>query len=102
MKTFLPGAVFMEHENTRLSNKAQKLIIKVTEKGRQMINLVLPARSICWISSLIPDVLADLLKKAGVDMAALEKKYQTIPISPGSVLALAMPEQDREVLFYLV
>ena len=89
-------------ENAPLAYKAKKLIIKMTEKGRQMIYLTLPARFIRVISQMIPEALSEVLQKAGVDIGALEQKYTAQPIMPGSVLALAIPERDQEVLFYLI
>jgi hypothetical protein len=91
----------MNKTELKLSNTAQQLIIRMTQRGRQMIHLALPAQSIRWISQVIPEALAECLQKAGVDMAALELKYRSQPILIGSVLALAIPNQDREILFYL-
>lgn len=90
----------MSPSENNLSNQAQKLIIKMTQRGRQLVNLVLPAQSIKWVSKVIPEALMEALQKAGVDLKALEQRYRSLPLYQGSVLALAMPEQDREVLFY--
>ena len=90
----------MEEPDHKLSNNAQKLIIRMTQRGRQLVNLVLPAQSINWISKAIPDALTEALQKAGVDLKALEQQYRSQPLLPGAVLALALPERDQEVLFY--
>lgn len=91
----------MSPEEHKLCNPAQNLIIKMTQRGRQLVNLVLPAQAIKWVTNFIPDALIEALQKAGVDLKALELRYRTKALYPGSVLALALPEQEREVLFYL-
>lgn len=90
----------MSHGDHTLSTQAQTLIIKMTQRGRQLVNLVLPAQSIKWVTKVIPEALLEMFQKAGVDLKALEERYHAQPLRQGSVLALAMPEHDRELLLY--
>lgn len=81
--------------------EAKTLVIRMTEQGRRILNLDLPAESVRWLSRLIPEQLASLLQRAGVCLAGLERRYHQGPLLQGSVLALVQPEHDREILLYL-
>lgn len=82
-------------------HEAHKLVIRMTENGRSILNLNLPASSVRNLSKLIPESLCEMISKAGVELLAIEQRFQSGPLEQGSVLALNIPERGRQVLLYL-